>query len=166
METVLPQLLHKLIPPLEGKPVDLLLSLYIGLVVLALRLIAERTVLPVFRRLLKPYASPDRLDKTAFKVFENVFTSTFCGTLAIWAWYVTLNDNGGCTPFNTKPCLSTWPDVPLTKQFQLVWLSIGGYYTYEMIGTTFRIGCVLSTEMYVHHLVTMTMMVSYWAEGC
>lgn len=156
----LPQPLQKLIPPLEGEPVDLLFPLYFGLGVLALRLIAERTVLPWFKRVLKPYAAPDRLDKTAFKVFENAFTSTFCGTLAVWAWYVTLFDNGGCTPFNTKPCLSTWPDVPLTRQFQLVWLSIGGYYTYEMIGTVLRMGCILNTDMIIHHLITMTMMVS------
>jgi ceramide synthetase len=141
--------------------VDLLLALYIGLVVLALRLLAESTVLPYFKRLLKPYASPERLDKTAFKVFENVFTSSFCGSLAVWAWYVTLYDNGGCTPFHTAPCLSTWPDVPLTRQFQLVWLSIAGYYTYEMIGTALRVGCILAPEMVVHHLVTMTMMVGF-----
>lgn len=163
----LPQPLQKLIPPLEGGPEDLLISLYFGLAVLVLRLIAERTVLPSFKRALKPYAAPERLEKTAFKVFENVFTSTFCGTLAVWAWYVTLFDNGGCTPFNTKPCLSTWPDVPLTRQFQLVWLSIGGYYTYEMIGTVLRVGCILNTDMVVHHVITMTMMVSVlaWA-GC
>jgi hypothetical protein len=126
--------------------------------VLALRLAAEKTVLPAFKRLLKPYAAPDRLDKTAFKVFENAFTSTFCFTLAIWAWHVTLFDNGGCTPFSTKVCLSTWPDVPLTRQFQLVWLSIGGYYTYEMIGTVLRVGCILNTDMVIHHVITMTMM--------
>ena len=166
MDTLLPQQLQKLIPPLEGKPVDLLVPLYIGLTVLALRLLAEKTVLPVFKRLLKPYAPPEKLDKTAFKVFENVFTSSFCGTLAVWAWYVTLFDNGGCTPFNTKPCLSTWPDVPLTRQFQLVWLSIAGYYTYEMIGTALRVGCILGGEMVVHHVITMIMMVSgSWAGG-
>lgn len=162
METLLatlPQSVQRLIPPLNGEPVDLLLALYIGLGVLALRLLAERTVLPMFKRALKPYAAPDRLDKTAFKVFENAFTCTFCGTLAVWAWYVTLYDNGGCTPFNTKPCLSTWPDVPLTRQFQLVWLSIGGYYTYEMIGTLLRVGVILNTDMIAHHLITMTMMV-------
>lgn len=148
-----------LLPPLQGEPVDLLLSLYIGLAVFAVRLLADRTVLPLFKRFLKPYAAPEHLDKTAFKVYENVFTSLFCGVLAVWAWYVTLFDNGGCTPFNTKPCLSTWPDVPLTRQFQLVWLSVGGYYTYEMIGTMLRVGCILSTEMVVHHIITMTMMV-------
>lgn len=156
----LPQPLQRLVPPLEGEPVDLLLPLYIGLAVLALRLLSERTVLPLFKRLLKPYAAPERLDKTAFKVFENAFTCAFSGTLAVWAWYVTLFDNGGCTPFTTKPCLSTWPDVPLTRQFQLVWLSIGGYYTYEMIGTLLRVGCILNTDMFVHHIITMTMMVS------
>lgn len=155
----LPQPLQQLVPPLEGGPIDLLFPLYFGLGVLVLRLLAERTVLPWFKRVLKPYAAPDRLDKTAFKVFENAFTSTFCGTLAVWAWYVTLYDNGGCTPFNTKPCLSTWPDVPLTRQFQLVWLSIGGYYTYEMIGTLLRVGCILNTDMIIHHVITMTMMV-------
>lgn len=166
VQSLLPQQLHRLIPPLEGGPVDLLLSLYIGLTVLVLRLLAERTVLPLFKSLLKPYAAPEKLDKTAFKVFENVFTSTFCGTLAVWAWYVTLNDNGGCTPFNTKPCLSTWPDVPLTKQFQLVWLSIGGYYTYEMIGTFLRVGCILNAEMFIHHVITMTMMVRVVVVHC
>jgi hypothetical protein len=47
---VLPQL----IPPLDGgRPrADLLLSLEIGISVLALRLVAERTVLPAFRRAL------------------------------------------------------------------------------------------------------------------
>jgi hypothetical protein len=157
----LPQTLQQLVPPLEGGPIDLLFPLYFGLGVLVLRLLAERTILPWFKRALKPYAAPDRLDKAAFKVFENAFTSTFCGTLAVWAWYVTLNDNGGCTPFNTKPCLSTWPDVPLTRQFQLVWLSIGGYYTYEMIGTLLRVGCILNTDMIIHHVITMTMMVSW-----
>lgn len=157
---LLPQPLQKLLPPLHGEPVDLLLTLYIGLVVLALRLAAERSILPVFKRALKPYAAPDKLDKTAFKVFENAFTCTFCGTLAVWAWYVTLFDNGGCTPFHTKSCLSTWPDVPLTRQFQLVWLSMAGYYTYEMIGTALGVGAILNTDMVVHHVITMTMMVS------
>jgi hypothetical protein len=161
----LPQPLQHLVPALEGGPEDLLISLYFGLTVLALRLAAEKTVLPAFKRLLKPYAAPDRLDKTAFKVFENAFTSTFCFTLAVWAWHVTLFDNGGCTPFSTKACLSTWPDVPLTRQFQLVWLSIGGYYTYEMIGTVLRVGCILNTDMVIHHVITMTMMVSYCCAG-
>jgi ceramide synthetase len=156
----LPVLLPQLIPPLDGGRADLLLSVYIGIAFLALRLIAERTVLPACRRALKPYAAPDRLRSTAFKVFDNTFTATFCGILTLWAWYVTLFDNEGCTPFSTKTCLGTWPDVPLTRQFQLVWLSIGGYYTYEMIGTVLQTGCILKAEMIAHHVITMTLMVS------
>jgi ceramide synthetase len=159
------QALQALVPPMDGGKADLLLSLYIGVGVLFVRLAAEAVVLPAFRHALKPYVSPERLNRTAFKVFENAFTCSFSGSLAVWAWYVTLRDNGGCTPFHTKPCLSMWPDVPLTSQFQLVWLSIAGYYTYEMIGTALRLGGILQTEMVVHHVITMVMMVSAGKRG-
>jgi hypothetical protein len=49
----LPQQLQQLMPPLEGQPVDMLLSLYIALGVLAVRLVSERLLLPPLNAALK-----------------------------------------------------------------------------------------------------------------
>jgi hypothetical protein len=51
---------------------------------------------------------------------------------------VTITGNGGCTALQTEPCLANWPEIPMSMQFRLVWLTIFGFYLYEMIGTALR----------------------------
>jgi hypothetical protein len=49
----LPQKLQQLMPPLDGEPVDMLLSLYIALGVMAVRLVSERLLLPPLNAAMK-----------------------------------------------------------------------------------------------------------------
>eukprot|EP00775_Hariotina_reticulata_P013306 gene13306-13435_t len=155
-------LMHLLTPPLDGSVTDLLLPLYIALVVLVVRVCSEQLLLGPLTRILKPTSSfsndPNKLRKQAYNVFNNTFIAVSAALMTAWAWQVTLTGNGGCTPVHTEPCLADWPNIPMTMQFRLVWLTIFGFYLYEMIGTALRVGCVLSSEMVVHHVITMWMM--------
>jgi hypothetical protein len=54
-----------------------------------------------------------------------------------------MTDNGGCTPFSTHACLAGWPHISVSRQFKLVWLTVFGFYLYEMICTALRVGCLL-----------------------
>ncbi len=139
--------LRLLLPPLEGEPVDLLLVAYIAIGVLVLRVVMERLMLPTLTRFfatrLKGTASEGKGGRTATNVFNNVFIATSSFAMTAWAWHATATANGGCTPFNTAPCLRDWPDLPVTLEFKLVWLTIFGFYAYEMLGTALGIGCVL-----------------------
>lgn len=141
---VLSQQMQQLLPPLEGEPVDLLLVLYISVVVLVIRVACDRLFIPPLGRFFKA-RSPAGKDayKQAYNVFNNAFIATSAAFMTTWAWYVTMYDNGGCTPFNTKPCLSNWPDIPVSRQFKLVWLTVFGFYGYEMLGTALGVGYVL-----------------------
>ncbi|KAF8065913.1 protein phosphatase 2C 68 [Scenedesmus sp. PABB004] len=154
--------LGAIMPPLEGEPIDMLLPLYIALGVLALRVVSERLIAPrlfaAFKLRLKGDDSAEKARKAAFNVFNNSFIAASSLLMTGWLWHATAFANHGCTPFNTKPCLVGWPDLPVTREFKLVWLTVFGFYLYEMIGTALRVGCVLSTDMVVHHLITMWMM--------
>lgn len=131
-------------PPLEGEPVDLLLVLYISVLVLVIRVVSDNAFLPPLARFFKSRApSGSDPQKLAYNVFNNMFIATSAGVMTVWAWYVMLFDNGGCTPFNTKPCLANWPDISVSRQFKLVWLTVFGFYGYEMLGTALGVGCVL-----------------------
>eukprot|EP00879_Flechtneria_rotunda_P007515 GHRR01007884.1.p1 GENE.GHRR01007884.1~~GHRR01007884.1.p1 ORF type:complete len:307 (+),score=69.47 GHRR01007884.1:289-1209(+) len=152
--------LQQFMPPLKGEPIDLLLPLYIAIAVLFVRVASEALIIPPLNRVFKASSSanPAKVQKQAKNVFNNTFIALSSGLMTAWAWYVTLYENGGCTPLHPKACLADWPNIPVTHQFRLVWLTIFGFYLYEMIGTALRIGCVLSTEMVVHHVITMWMM--------
>lgn len=161
-------LAQALLPRLDGSAKDMLLSLYSAVAFLALRLVAESIFLPIVRSALRRYptAAPDAKhingkDKRAEKVFDDAYTSIAAGLLLTWSWHVMLTANGGCTPLHPFTCLKGWPHLPMTQEFKAFWLTMFGYYSYEMIGTAIGKGCVLSKEMIVHHVITMIMMVSY-----
>lgn len=141
---VLYQQMQQLMPPLEGEPIDLLLVLYISVAVLAVRIVCDKLFIPPMARFFKA-RSPAGKDayKQAYNVFNNAFIATSAAFMTSWAWYVTMYDNGGCTPFNTKPCLDNWPNISVSRQFKLVWLTVFGFYGYEMLGTALGVGCVL-----------------------
>ncbi|WIA37506.1 hypothetical protein OEZ86_014418 [Tetradesmus obliquus] len=150
-------------PPLEGQPVDMLFALYVALGVLAVRLASERLLLPALNsafkaRLQGEDSNPSKIRKRAYNCFNNSFIAASSLLMTSWAWHVTMTDNGGCTPFSTHSCLAGWPAISVSRQFKLVWLTVFGFYLYEMICTALRVGCVLSTEMVVHHIITMWMM--------
>jgi hypothetical protein len=72
----LPQQLQQLMPPLEGQPVDMLLTLYIALGVLAVRLISEKLLLPPLTAAFK--ARLQGSDSEPYKIRKRVsFTATF-----------------------------------------------------------------------------------------
>ncbi|KAF6259377.1 TLC domain-containing protein [Scenedesmus sp. NREL 46B-D3] len=159
----LPHQLQWLMPPLEGQPVDMLLSLYIALSILAVRLASEKLLLPPLNAALKARlqgsdSNPSKIRKRAYNCFNNSFIAASSLLMTTWAWHVTMTDNGGCTPFSTGACLAGWPHISVSRQFKLVWLTVFGFYLYEMICTALRVGCLLSTEMVVHHIITMWMM--------
>eukprot|EP00878_Enallax_costatus_P005205 GHUV01005470.1.p1 GENE.GHUV01005470.1~~GHUV01005470.1.p1 ORF type:complete len:166 (+),score=19.57 GHUV01005470.1:359-856(+) len=162
--SVLPPLLQQLMPPLQGDPIDLLLVLYVSVAVLVVRIVTDNLFVPPLARFFKA-RSPAEKDtrKQAYNVFNNLYIATSAAFMTAWAWYVTLYDNGGCTPLHTKACLDHWPNIPVSRQFKLVWLTIFGFYGYEMLGTALGVGCILSKEMVVHHFITMIMMVSVTA---
>lgn len=142
------QQLQQLMPPLDGQPIDLLLTLYIALAVLAVRLLSEKLFLPpltrAFKQRLQGAASePAKVKKQAYNVFNNTFIALSALFMTAWAWHVTAYNNGGCTVLRTEPCLSSWPDIPVTRQFKLVWLTVFGFYLYEMICTALGVGAVL-----------------------
>jgi hypothetical protein len=71
----LPQQLQQLMPPLEGQPVDMLLTLYIALGVLAVRLISEKLLLPPLIAAFK--ARLQGSDSEPYKIRKRVsFTAT------------------------------------------------------------------------------------------
>ncbi|KAI8469100.1 MAG: TLC domain-containing protein [Monoraphidium minutum] len=160
-----PQLLQRaraLLPPLEGGREDLLLPLYQGLVLIVLRLAAEKTLVPLLRSYLKSRpasAGAKPPDRRAHEVVDNAFLTAVIAPLCAWGWWVMLYHNGPCTPVSTAGCLVGWPDLPVTSQFRWWWLSVGGLYAGEMIGTLIGgVGFKLSAEMMVHHAVTTVLM--------
>lgn len=151
-----------LLPPLEGGLEDLLLPLYQGLVLIALRVAAERLLVPPLRSHLKkrPAAEGSKTpERRAHEAVDNAFLVSVIAPLSLWCWWVVLYHNGPCTPLSTKGCLVGWPDHPMTKEFRWCWLSVGGLYAGEMIGTLLGgVGFKLNVEMLVHHVVTIVLM--------
>jgi ceramide synthetase len=155
-----------LIPRFSGEQSDLIFCLYLGVVILAFRIISEAALTPLIAAHLT--ASDAKLpesqrpsvssSKRARKVFDNAFTSISSGIVTGWAWVVMLNHNGGCTPMHPDTCLKGWPKYPVSMQFRYMWLTLMGFYTYEMIGTAIRKGCILGTDMVIHHFITGVMM--------
>jgi ceramide synthetase len=154
------------LPPLDGSSADMLFCLYLGMAILALRVLPEKAAATALSRVL---AAADRrvppgkrsrrpLARRTALFLDNAFISLSSGIMVSWAWWVMMRANGGCTPATPRPCLEGWPGHPMSPEFRLVWLTIAGFYTYEMIGTLLRMGCVLSPDMVLHHLITMAMM--------
>lgn len=154
------------LPPLDGSNADMLFCLYLGLAILALRVLPERAVSAALshalaaadRRVAPAKRSKRPLARRTALVFDNAFIAASSGIMVAWAWWVMLRANGGCTPATPRPCLEGWPGHPISAEFRLVWLTIAGFYTYEMIGTALHMGCVLGPVMVVHHVITMAMM--------
>lgn len=95
-------------------------TLIVSIVVVAIRAAADAVCHPICRRWLKganPKLAddPEALKKTAEQVFDNIWIATSSYILVAYAWYVTLEHNGGCTPWSTKECFVKWPNSPYTQ---------------------------------------------------
>ncbi|GBF94252.1 ceramide synthase [Raphidocelis subcapitata] len=169
--------LRSLLPPLEGGVEDLLLPLYQGLTLIALRLAAEKLLVPRLRRALKSRAPAAAAgagagaggrgsDRRAERVVDNAFLVLFIAPLSAWGWWVMLRHNGPCTPSSTRGCLEGWPGHPVTPEFRLWWLSLGGLYAGEMIGTLLGgVGFKLGLDMLIHHVLTVWLMLYAYFGG-
>jgi hypothetical protein len=105
-------------------------------------------------------------EKRAREVLEQAFCAAIIAPLTVWGWWVMLRHNGPCTPAQPKGCLVGWPHHPVSQEFRWWWLTVGGMYTGEMIGTALGgVGFKLSKEMVVHHLVTISLMLFGYFRG-
>jgi hypothetical protein len=125
------------------------------------RALAEAYVRPALRRWLKVRSAGAAAgaDRRARDVLEQLFCVLTIAPLSIWGWWVLLNHNGDCTPLAPRGCLIGWPALPVTPQFRWWWLSMGGMYVGEMASAALGVGASLSTEMVVHHVITLALMV-------
>jgi len=137
-----------------------------------LRVTAEATLLPRLRAYLKsrlPEGGPKPVDRRAHEVLDNAFLVSVIAPLSAAGWWVLMRCNGPCTPFDAEGCLVGWPDHPVDDRWRWWWLSVGGLYCGEMIGTALGgVGFKLPLEMVVHHVVTMALMVGLgvgWGVG-
>ena len=127
-----------------------------------LRVLAERFLTEPLRRFLKArsYGAAQGTEKRAKEVLEQAFCVLMIAPLTATGWYVLLRHNGPCTPLAPKGCLVGWPGHPVSTPFRWWWLTLGGMYTGEMIGTALGgVGFKLPKEMVVHHAITLVMMV-------
>ncbi|GBF98957.1 ceramide synthase [Raphidocelis subcapitata] len=150
-----------LLPPLEGGREDLLLPLYQGVALVALRVAVEWACLPRLRAFLKArsHGAARGAEARARDVIEQSFCAAVIAPLTAWGWWVMLRHNGPCTPAAPAGCLVGWPGHPVTGQFRWWWLTVGGMYTGEILGTLMGgVGFRLSREMMLHHVVTMALM--------
>ncbi len=126
--------------------------------------------MPRLGRYLKsrlPDGGPKPAARRAHEVVDNAFLVSVIAPLSAAGWYVTYYCNGPCTPGSARGCLEGWPNHPVDDTWRLWWLSVGGLYTAEMVGTFLGgVGFKLSLEMMVHHVVTMMLMVRPWLLCC
>ncbi|KIZ03512.1 hypothetical protein MNEG_4442 [Monoraphidium neglectum] len=125
-----------LLPPLEGGLEDLLLPLYQGIVIVALRVATEKLLVPPLRRYLKHAPSSESAkspERRAHEVVDNAFLVAVIAPLSLW----------GCV------------------RVRIQYLSRMHFFahTAEMLGTALGgVGFKLNLEMVIHHLVTMVLM--------
>lgn len=151
----------RVLPPLEGGLEDMLLPLFQGAALIALRVAAERQLVPRIRRGLKvaTNGAAQGTEQRAKEMVENGFLALFMGPMTVWGWWVLLNHNGPCTPTAPSGCLVGWGAHPVSLQFRHWWLTLGGMYTGEMLGTAAGgLGFNLAREMVAHHAVTLVLM--------
>jgi hypothetical protein len=132
-----------------------------GVLLLVLRVSVERLALSRLRAALKvhSYGAARGAEKRAREVIEQAFCAALIAPLTAWGWWVMLRHNGPCTPLQPKGCLVGWPNHPVSPQFRWWWLTIGGMYTGEIIGTLLGgVGFRLSKEMMAHHVITLVLM--------
>ncbi|EFJ50881.1 hypothetical protein VOLCADRAFT_88264 [Volvox carteri f. nagariensis] len=163
----LEHLLHAYIVPNLATPgskpnlIDFGVTIWIALVLLAVRLAYERAVIPGFKRYLERVKGPGG-GKPAFQVLDNIWIATFAGSLAGFAWWVTVTDNGGCTPWSTTACFAGWPDHPVALGQRWYMVLAFAYYLYELFGTVLGVGTKLKADMVAHHVATMALiMIAY-----
>jgi hypothetical protein len=128
----------------------------------------ERLATEPLRRFLKvhSYGAARGAEKRAKEVIDQLFCALVICPLSAWGWWVMLRHNGPCTPLAPKGCLVGWPDHPMSDQFRWWWLTVGGMYTGEVVGTLMGgVGFKLSKEMLTHHAITLVMMVGLVAVG-
>lgn len=136
-----------------AKLVDFTVTLPIALVLLVVRVvIGDWLLLPATRQALGPARQG-----SAFSVFDGLWIAAFSGALTGFAWFVTLTDNGGCTPWGASLCFLGWPDHPVAAVQRWYMLLAFAYYLYEIIGTVLHIGTKLKADMVAHHIVTMAL---------
>ncbi len=75
---------------------------WLTLALLAVRWVAEKTVLVALRKSLGK--------RRAKGAFDNAYIVLFAVLTEVLAIYVTLRLNGGCTPWSTDACLTGWPN--------------------------------------------------------
>jgi hypothetical protein len=141
---------------MEGGLSDIGLCFVFALALLALRVSLERRLLPPLRALLA--RAKGNADNAAV-VFDDLFVALSAGALVVGGWAVMLRANGGCLPWAPSSCLQGWPDHPVSPDFRMIWIASAGFYLYEIVGTLLGVP-LLSVEMMVHHVVTLSLMVS------
>lgn len=100
---------------------DLLSSAWIALALLGLRWVCDRTVVPALARALAKHGRGDK----AMHAFDDMYIVVWAvGTEAV-AVYLTVADNGGCTPLSTEPCWTGFPHAMSLAQRWWVW-GVGG----------------------------------------
>lgn len=135
---------------------DFVVTIWIALAILAVRLPYERVLLPRIRKSLEGARGP-AAGKAAFQVMDNIWIAFFSGTLSAFAWYATVAHNGGCMPWHPTACFRGWPDHPTTMEQRLFMILAFAYYLYELIGTAVGVGTRLKTDMIAHHVATMAL---------
>lgn len=141
-----------LVPGSKTHLIDFVVSFPIALVLLLLRVVAEKTILPRVRKALGKHKA-----KAAFQVFDNAWIAAFAGGLTAFAWYVTIKVNGDCTPWAADNCFLQWPNHPLVLPQRWYMILAFAYYLYELIGLVVGVGTKLKGDMIAHHIVTMAL---------
>ncbi|PNH05786.1 Ferredoxin-dependent glutamate synthase 1, chloroplastic [Tetrabaena socialis] len=100
--------------------VDFVFAGWVALLVLAARVVFDRTAIPrLAARLHAPGGSagsgakPKSPLERSRVVLDSAWIAAFAACLAGFAWWVTVWDNGGCTPWSTTACFAEWPNHPV-----------------------------------------------------
>ncbi|PNH02608.1 LAG1 longevity assurance 2 [Tetrabaena socialis] len=144
--------------------VDFVFAGWVALLVLAARVVFDRTAIPrLAARLHAPGGSagsgakPKSPLERSRVVLDSAWIAAFAACLAGFAWWVTVWDNGGCTPWSTTACFAEWPNHPVALGQRLYMVLAFAYYLYELAGTVLGIGTRLKADMVAHHIVTMAL---------
>ncbi|KAG2445642.1 hypothetical protein HXX76_000252 [Chlamydomonas incerta] len=162
MHPLLKRALHDFIAPNILQPhstpslEDFVVTIWIAAAILIVRIIFERAVIPGFRAYLERIKGPGQ-GKAAFAILDNLWIATFAGGLTGFAWWVTVYQNGGCTPWSTWDCFGHWPNHPVMLSQRWYMVLSFAYYLYELVGTVLGCGTKLKLDMVAHHIATMTL---------
>eukprot|EP00197_Chlamydomonas_leiostraca_P012240 CAMPEP_0202867802 /NCGR_PEP_ID=MMETSP1391-20130828/9630_1 /ASSEMBLY_ACC=CAM_ASM_000867 /TAXON_ID=1034604 /ORGANISM="Chlamydomonas leiostraca, Strain SAG 11-49" /LENGTH=269 /DNA_ID=CAMNT_0049547871 /DNA_START=63 /DNA_END=868 /DNA_ORIENTATION=- len=137
----------------DGVPraTDLLQTLWVAVVLIIVRFLADHTVLPLLKWFLGKYKRADK----ASNFFDNMYIVVWSLGTEVLAIYVTLHKNGGCKPWATDACLTGWPNHPTNLLQRWYMILMFQFYLHEMVGSCIGVGTPLKSDMVIHHIATM-----------